>query len=277
MKADKFLIITVGALMAVLLILLALGGATFLCLYATQGPVTSDGVLMQKTFAYNGSLSGIDRVDLRGININGNIVVKEGDGDAYFIDVNTHGTERDYQRYKVDFTQYDTNGVKTLRVEIRDTKEPRAYSSRYTSDITITVPKSKTYDMDLVTVNGNIEMGNLSCGIVNAADVNGVISSRLNAANATFVTVNGNIDVKTPATKGMLSLNTVNGAITVSIPKDTPLSLSAHLMNGAITNSVPIDVTEKSRMGLVGKTTGFNDGIYIETALVNGNIDIKTH
>jgi DUF4097 and DUF4098 domain-containing protein YvlB len=277
MKLDKFLIITVGALVAVLLILLAMGGAAFLCLYATQGPVTNDGALMQKSYDYNGSLSGIDKVYLQGVNINGNIVVKEGDGDAYSIDVNTHGTDRDYQRYNVDFTQSVSNGVKTLRVEIKDTKEPKAYNSRYTSDITITVPKSKTYDMDLVTVNGNVEMGEFNCGIVTVAGVNCAISSKAGAANATYVTVNGNIDVKSAATKGKISLNTVNGAITVSIPKDTPLSLNAYLMNGGISNSIPIDVTEKGRMSLVGKTAGFTDGIFIETALVNGNIDIKTH
>jgi DUF4097 and DUF4098 domain-containing protein YvlB len=277
MKLDKFLIITVGALVAVILILLAMGGAAFLCLFVTQGPVTNEGPILQKSYDYNGTLSGFDKVNLEAININGLINVREGEGDDFAINVSTHGTEKDYERYKVEFTQSDSNGVKTLRLEIKDTKEPRTLNMKYSSDITVTVPKGKQYDMSLVTVNGNVDLGNFTCGQVKVATVNGALYSRASAANATYVTVNGNIDVKTPAKKGDMFVNTVNGAIDISIPNDAPLYLNAHLVNGRISADVPLVVSEKSRLGLVGKTADYTEGVHIETALVNGDIDITTH
>ncbi|HTX44341.1 MAG TPA: hypothetical protein VMC61_06385, partial [Methanocella sp.] len=166
MEIDRFLLITVGALLAIIVILMALGGAAFLCLFITQGPVTNEGPLLQKAYDYNGTLSGFDRVNLEVIDINGDVNVKEGDGDAFAITVNTRGTDRDYERYKVEFTPSESGGVKTLRVEVKDLKEPRLVNSRYVSDITVTVPKNKTYNADLVTVNGRVALGNLTCGQV---------------------------------------------------------------------------------------------------------------
>lgn len=277
MKLDRFLLITVGALLVIVLILLAMGGAAFLCLFASKGPVTNEGPIIQKAYDYNGTLAGLDTVNLEVININGFVDVKEGDGDAYAINVNTRGTEKDHERFKVEFTQTETNGVKTLKLEVKDTKEPRTFSSKYSSDVTVTIPKGKKYDMGLVTVNGNVDLGNFTCERVKAATVNGALGSRASAANATYVTVNGDIDVKTSAMKGDIFLNTVNGGVTVSVPRDASLSLNAHLVNGAISCDLPLEVREKSRMGLVGKTAGYTEGIYIETSLVNGNIDIRAH
>ncbi|BAI62447.1 hypothetical protein MCP_2375 [Methanocella paludicola SANAE] len=275
MKLDKFLLITVGALLVIVLILLAFGGAAFLCLFVTQGPVTNEGPILQKSYDYNGSLSGFDRVNIEVANINGFVDVREGDSDAYAINVNARGTEKDFERYRVEFTQKDENGVKTLKVQIKDTKEPRMASSKYGSDITITLPKSKMYDASLVTVNGEVRLGELDCSKVNMATVNGVISSKANATNATMVTVNGDIDVRTSVLKGDMFLNSVNSAVTVTVPKDAPLSLNAHLVNGGISTDLPLVITEKSRVALVGKTANYTEGIYIETSIVNGDIDIR--
>lgn len=280
MKLDRFLLITVGALLVVIVILLAMGGAAFLCLFATHGPMmpaTNEGPLLEKSYDFNGTLGGFNKVDLQVGNINGAVNVKEGDGDAFGIKVDTVGTGRDYERYKVEFTQSESAGVKTLKLEVKDTWEPRMYNSRYVADITVTVPKSKQYDVGLVTVNGRAELGNFTCDKVRMATVNGALASSASAINATYVTVNGGIGVRTDAVKGDIFANTVNGGITISIPQGSVLSLNAHVMNGHIANMVPITVHEKSMVGLVGKTANYTEGLYIEATTVNGGIDITTH
>jgi DUF4097 and DUF4098 domain-containing protein YvlB len=275
MKLDKFLLITVGALLVIVLILLAFGGAAFLCLFVTQGPVTNEGPILQKSNSYNGSLSGFDRISIEAANINGFVDVREGDGDAYAINVSERGTEKDFERYKVEFTQTDVNGVRTLKVEVKDSKEPRMASSKYGSDIVITLPKGRMYDTSLITVNGAVKLGELDCNKVNMVTVNGALTSKANATNATMVTVNGDIDVRTSAMKGDMFLNSVNGAVTVTVPKDAPLSLNAHLVSGSISADLPLVTTQKSRVALVGKTANYTEGIYIEVTGVNGDINVR--
>jgi DUF4097 and DUF4098 domain-containing protein YvlB len=277
MKLDRFLLITVGALLAIIVILLAMGGAAFLCLFATHGPVTNEGPLLEKSYDFNGTLGGFNEVDLQVIDINGAVNVREGEGDAYAINVDTQGTERDHERYKVEFTQSESAGVKTLKLEVKDTWEPRMYNSRYVADITVTVPKGKLYDAKIVTVNGRVDLGNLTCDQVMMATVNGELASSASAVNATYATVNGGIGVSTGAVKGKIFANSVNGGITISIPQGSALSLNAHAVNGHISNMLPIVVDQKSMLGLVGKTANYTEGLYIEAATVNGGIDITAH
>jgi hypothetical protein len=277
MKIDKFLLITVGALLAILIVLLAMGGAAFLCMLATHGPLANDGPLLEKSYDFNGTLDGYSEVGLQVRDVNGFIKVIEGEGDAFDIRVNTSGTARNHQRYKVEFTQSESAGVKALKLEVKDTWEPGAYSSRYVSDITVTVPKDRLYDMMLATVNGPVDAGNFTCDHAMLATVNGEVVSGVSAANATYAAVNGGIDVRTGAIKGKIFAHLVNGDIDISIPQGSALSLNAHVVNGNIANALPIVVDDKSRWGLVGKTENYAEGLYIEAATVNGGIAIKTH
>jgi DUF4097 and DUF4098 domain-containing protein YvlB len=277
MKIDRFLLITVGALLAILIILLAMGGAAFLCMLATNERIANNGPLLEKSYDFNGTLDGYGEVDLQVTDINGYIKVVEAEGDAYDISVNTSGTARDHERYKVEFTQYESAGVKALKLEVKDTWEPSTYSSRYVSDITVAIPRGKLYDMMLATVNGRVSLGNLTCDEITMATVNGEVVSGASAANATYATVNGGIDVSTGAVKGKIFANLVNGDIAISIPQGSALSLNAHVVNGDISSALPIVVDEKSRWGLVGKTESYAEGLYVEAATINGGIVIKTH
>jgi len=265
----------VGALVVIILILLVLGGAAFLCLFVTNGPATNAGPVIQKTYDFNGTLAGYDTVSLDVTNINGFVNVIEGSGDTYDISVDAHGTDKDFERYQVQFSPTDSSGVKNLKLEIKDTREPRTLNTRYNADITVTVPKGKKYDASIVTVNGDADLAQLDCGQVKMATVNGELSSAANSTNLTMVTVNGNIVVNTQQTQGGMFLNTVNGGVGITVPKDAPLSLNAHLVNGAISEDIPLVISEKSRVNLVGQTANYTSGIYIEATLVNGNIDIR--
>ncbi len=276
MKLDRFLLIAVGALVVIILIILAMGGAAFLCLFVTNSNIMANqGPMIQKTYDYNGTLTGFDRVNINVGDFNGNIDVKEGDSDSYAITVNTQGTEKDYERYSVNFSQSDTPGNKTLNLTISNNNNVNLISSRYSSDMIITVPKGKLYNMDLNDANGNIDVDGFDCDGITAATANGMVTSGANASSASYRTANGGIEVRTSSTTGSVTAVTANGEISVFVPQNTPVSINAHLANGQITASMPLITSENSKFGLVGKTAGYSNGLYLELNTMNGDIRVN--
>jgi hypothetical protein len=276
MKLDKFLLIAVGVLVIIILIILAMGGAAFLCLFVTNSHnLVNEGPMIQKAYDYNGTLAGFDRVNLNVADINGDVVVREGDSDSFAITVNTQGMENDYNRYSVDFSQSDTPGNKTLKIGISKNNNISLFNSRYSSDITITVPKGKLYEMDLNDANGNIDVGGFDCDSITASTANGRITSEANASSASYHTANGGIEARTAGQSGNIAAATANGDISIFVPQNTSVSVNAHIANGQITAAMPLETTEKSRFGLVGKTAGYSNGLYLELNTLNGNIQVN--
>lgn len=278
MKTDKFLLLAVGALLIIILILLAMGGAAFLCLAVSHNSIVVDNTkAVSRDQIYNGSLAGFDQVDLTVHNINGNVQVREGSGDSYAIEVHEKGTELSFQRYYVDFSEAGVSGTKSIDLNVRDnlTGQPTT-NSRYTADIIVTVPKNKTYNVDLANVNGNIDAGALSGDKAAMTNVNGGITSYFSADSATFTNVNGGISAATSKSSGSITANDVNGDIEISVPSGAGFSMNAHLVNGEIRTQMALNTTEKSRFNVVGTTPGYSgSGLSLELATVNGGITVK--
>lgn len=209
------------------------------------------------------------------IDFNGNVEVKGGESDSFAITVNTQGTERDYERYGVDFSQSDKPGNKTLKVTISNKNNLNLMNSRYSSDIIITVPKGKLYTMDLVDANGHIEVAGFDCDRITASTANGRVSSFANASSATYNSANGNIDVMTLSKTGSIKASTANGEISISVPQNTSVSVNAHTANGQIMTAMPIEISEKSKFGLVGKTANYSNGLVLELSTMNGDIGVN--
>lgn len=278
MKTDKFLLLVIGALLIIILILLAMGGAAFLCLAVSHNTIVVDNTkAVSRDQIYNGSVAGFDQVDLTVDNINGNVQVKEGSGDSYAIEVHEKGTELSFQRYYVEFSESGTSGTKSIELNVRDnlTGQP-ATNTRYTAEITVTVPKNKTYDLDLVMVNGEINAGALSGNRATMTNVNGDINSQFSADSATFTNVNGGITATTSKSKGSITANNVNGDIEISVPSGAGFSMNAHLVNGEIRTQMALNTTEKSRFNVVGTTPGYNgSGLSLDLSTVNGGIAVQ--
>lgn len=278
MKIDKFLLIALGALVIILLLLLALGGAAFLCMAIMHAPtITDDTTVIYRDHAYNGTLGGFDQVTLNVHDINGNILVKEGAEDSYAIDVHEKGTERSFQRYRVEFNESTASGARTLDVTVRDLWKDQPMSSlKHSADITVTVPKNKTYNVELVTVNGDIDVGSFNGSKATMTCVNGVITSSFSADRATYSNVNGDVDATTMKTAGKIDVNSVNGGVYITVPKDAGLSVDARLVNGGVRTYMALNTTEKTMFKVIGSTPGYGgNGIDIKIALVNGNIKVK--
>lgn len=255
-----------------------MGGAAFLCLALSHNSIIVDNSKsVTRDQISNGSLSGFGQVDLTVHNINGNVQVREGNDDSYSIEVHEKGTELSFQRYYVDFSEAGISGTKSLDLYVRDnlTGQPST-NVRYTADIIVTVPKNKTYSLDLAIVNGDIDAGSLSGDKTAMTCVNGGITSTFSADSSTFTNVNGDIIAATSKSSGSITANDVNGDIDISVPAGAGFSVNAHLVNGEIRTDMALNTTEKSRFNVVGSTPGYSgSGMDLKLATVNGDIAVN--
>lgn len=278
MKTDKFLLLAIGALLVIILILMAMGGAAFLCLALSHNTiVVDDSKSMSRDRVYNGSLADFSQVALTVHNVNGNVQMRESNDDSYAVEVHEKGTELSFQRYYVDYSESNLLDSKSIDVYVRDnlTGQPST-NSRYSADIIVIVPKNKTYSVDLAIVNGDIQAGSFSGDKAVITCVNGDINSDVSADRATFTNVNGGIAATTTKSKGSITANDVNGDIKIVVPASAGFSMNAHLVNGEIQTSMALNTTEKSRFNVVGSTPGYSgNGLDLNLANVNGGIAVN--
>lgn len=278
MKTDKFLLLAIGALVIIILILLAMGGAAFLCLALSHNSIVIDNTKsMTRDQIYNGSLAGFDHVELTVHNVNGNVQMRESNDNTYSIEVHEKGTEMSFQRYYVEYREAGASGTKSLDLYVRDnlTGQPST-NSRYSADIIVSVPKNMTYSVDLANVNGDIIAGSFSGDKAVMTCVNGGITSDFSADSATFTNVNGGISASTSKSSGRITANNVNGDIEIAVPASAGFSMNAHLVNGEIRTTMTLNTTEKSRFNVVGSTPGYSgNGLSLDLATVNGGIVVK--
>jgi len=267
----------VGALVVVILILLVLGGAAFLCLFVTEhGTIINTGPLLQENYEYNGTLAGYDHVSIDASDFNGDIIVKEGDSETFDVTVNAQGTQNDLDHYNVGFTQSGNAGTKALKVTINTTpKNLYIGSSRYSADIVITVPKGKIYDVTLENANGRVELGGFDCDKVTLSTANGMVISSANASTASYSSANGDIDVSTYSRSAGIKASTANGRITVAVPRDAQVSIKANTMNGKIGTDLPVEVTEKGMFNFVAKSGNYSNGLDLDLSTLNGDIEVN--
>jgi len=96
---------------------------------------------------------------------------------------------------------------------------------------------------ELQTVNGDVRVRDCS-GRLQLETVNGSIEVRGARQALEAQTVNGKIDAVASAlpTDASVELQTVNGAVTLTLPKDARFDLSASTMNGTIASTFPLPV-----------------------------------
>jgi DUF4097 and DUF4098 domain-containing protein YvlB len=103
----------------------------------------------------------------------------------------------------------------------------------------IIVPPGVT--VELQTVNGDVRLLDVD-GELNLESVNGSIEVRGARRSLSAQTVNGKIDAVAQALPGdaQVSLQTVNGGVTLTLPADARFELEASTMNGRIASTFPL-------------------------------------
>lgn len=123
-------------------------------------------------------------------------------------------------------------------------------------------------------VNANIHVTGVT-GSVNLDTVNGSIEAEGLAGPGEFDTVNGSIQVTYVSLAGRpgISLDTVNGSCTLTLPADAAFDLDADTVNGRVSCDFPITLEKSGRHELRGAVNG--GGTQVEMESVNGGLSVE--
>lgn len=146
---------------------------------------------------------------------------------------------------------------------------------RLTIEYHLTVPRNAVLN-DIETVNGSVRISNAT-NLVKASAVNGGVTATNLRSTASLSTVNGPIqaDFDQLQSGGKITLETVNGNVSLSIPSDANATFRADSLNGSITNDFGLPVRKGQYVGrdLYGRV-GSGD-VQIRLNSVNGPLSIK--
>lgn len=141
-------------------------------------------------------------------------------------------------------------------------------------DFYVKIPKDKAVQAE--TVNGTVNIEGMERPLV-MKTVNGSLSAKGCRASVKAETTNGSIYLEfsklLPPDK--VSLGTVNGGITLVLPKTTAADIRVSTVNGKIKTDLPVEVADGWGEGrLRGRING--GGALIEAETVNGNIAVQS-
>jgi len=228
-------------------------------------------VTEEKTF----SLKLNDGGQLSVSNINGSITVTGGSGDGVeIVAIKSAENQETLDGIKIEIS----NTPDSITIE---TDLPNS-SSWFKNDggkvsYEIIVPAGTTLD-SVRTVNGDVEISGVS-GETIAKSVNGDLELRDLASDAKLSTVNGNIDASFSRLEGeqKAMAETVNGRVTLRLPKNADVAVSADTLNGGINGRDFGLETDKGFIGsdLNGDIGNGSASLNIDT--LNGSIKIRSN
>jgi hypothetical protein len=145
------------------------------------------------------------------------------------------------QRINLDI-EADSNGVSILVGDRNNrwNQMDRCRGCRVDYQFDIVVPPDSVIDVGTV-MDGLVDVSGVT-GVVSASNVNGSISVEKIENCASINNVNGRIKVSyTKAPVDDCDIQTVNGNITLNVPDNTSLDVTADLFNGEIESDFPVD------------------------------------
>lgn len=209
-------------------------------------------------------------------NVNGNVEIRTWDKNQILIEGEKSAkTDEELKQIELMIDLNDSHAGITVRLPKRsggwwffgDT-------IRASVRFTITVPATASIEQ-LQTVNSALKIEGLR-GSVDAKSVNGAMHATGLGGDVRLSTVNGAIDASFAAIapQQKLSFNTVNGSITVGLPKDAGATLHGSVVNGRVSCDFPITLGDGGHGRTLSGTVG--DGhASLHAATVNGSIAIK--
>jgi len=140
-------------------------------------------------------------------------------------------------------------------------------------DFTLHVPRGTEIDR-VEFVNGDVEITNVD-GDVEASSVNGRVSGTKLGGDVNLSTVNGAVDLVATSNISSIRMNSVNGDISLRLPKKFDARIEAGTLHGDITaiDGIDVDATKfvgSSMSGVIGKGT-----MKVDLNTVNGSIHIR--
>ncbi|HJU56967.1 MAG TPA: DUF4097 family beta strand repeat-containing protein, partial [Pyrinomonadaceae bacterium] len=150
-----------------------------------------------------------------------------------------------------------------------------SYNNPATVEYTLTVPRDARVD-SIELINGDLNIDGIS-GDVKASSINGRLSAHELSGEVRLSTVNGQLEAVFGRLSEMkaISLSSVNGPLSLTIPSDSNAELKAGTVHGQITNDFGLPVRRGEYVGhdLAGQLGA--GGTRIKLGNVNGPINIR--
>jgi DUF4097 and DUF4098 domain-containing protein YvlB len=237
-------------------------------------PQKSSGDELREEFHQSYPLSPTGRVGLE--NINGAVHITVWDQNEVKVDA----VKRAYRRERLEEVKIEVNATAdAVRISTRYPEGDQEYSGRYDQpgsvDYSLTVPRAARLE-SIEVINGSLDITGVQ-GDVKASSINGQLRATGLMGELKLSTVNGSLEATVthldPAKA--ISLNSVNGSVTLIIPSDANAQLRASTVHGAITNDFGLPVQDGEYVGhdLNGQLGA--GGTRIRLGNVNGRITIK--
>ncbi len=198
-------------------------------------------------------------------------------------DVHIRAWDRNEVRIAAVKTASSRGLLNEARVTVNSTADSINIATRFgdasavnpgTVEFTLMVPRH-AHLTNIKAINGAVDIEGVSGGI-NASSVNGPVRAQKIAGDARLSTVNGKLEAtfERLSDARTISMNSVNGPISLSIPYDAGAEFNARNVTGGIDNDFGIPVSQDHSAGsqLHGVLKG--GGTYISLKNINGAICI---
>jgi len=229
-------------------------------------------VTEKETFNYTLSDGGSFSIS----NVNGSITVTGGSGDSVEI-IAIKKADNQKELDEIEIVISESGNEISVETELGESNGWFSHHNKSGQvNYEIIVPAGTNLD-SVETVNGDVDISGIS-GKVVAESVNGDLEISDLAGDVRLATVNGSIEAEFSRLEGQQSVKaeTVNGRVTMILPKNADVEISADTLNGGI-NARDFGLeTDKGFVGsdLNGKIGSGSARMNIDT--VNGSIKIKS-
>jgi DUF4097 and DUF4098 domain-containing protein YvlB len=204
-------------------------------------------------------------------NVNGDVHIVTWDRGEIKVDAIKHAKKQEHlDEVKIDV---DANPDRIrIKTKYPDSKTRRNKNNSTSVDYTLTVPRQSHLDK-ISTVNGGVQIENVG-GDVEANSVNGPVIATGLTGKVELSSVNGPVKASFAEIKKAVSLQSVNGSVTVAVPPEANADVSAKTLNGSVSSDFSLQTKKHFPIGrnLDGKLG--EGGPVIKMSSVNGGIHV---
>jgi DUF4097 and DUF4098 domain-containing protein YvlB len=210
-------------------------------------------------------------------NVNGNVDIRTWDKNEILIE-GEKSAKTEEELKLIDLTMDVSESSAAIKVKLP--KRPGGMFSgngniRAAVKFTLTVPANAVLK-NISTVNSSVSVEGVRGG-VRLETVNGGIHARSIGGEGHFRTVNGSIRIASTALGAgqKLFCESVNGGITVTLPKDSGFELHTSVVNGHVDCDFPLELGRKAHGKSISGKVGDGRGA-VEARTVNGGVNIES-
>jgi len=197
----------------------------------------------------------LQNVVIEASTFNGNINAQPTSGTQIEVTYNIIAPQGRLDQVKITSNETKTEGVTSLLTFAQNLGD--SSSADYSAHLTLKLPTSCSYNLTLLTSNGNI------------------VKPDLDGAKVAASALNGDITISDGADCQIIDATCMNGNIKIHLTQDTLFSVVASVGNGNIDyQGIALDTSVQSQTRLKGVTQGGEGNLTVQLMTGNGNITL---